>query len=137
MDGPFLHLSTHASVSILTIDRPPAGALNHALLKELCALLPALREARALVLTGQGRFFSAGLDLLEVFSYEEPEATAFSTAFDDGITGLFALEVPLVAAINGHAIAGGGVLAATADFRLMAEGGGKIGLPEIQVGVPF
>src|SRR5205823_13609397 len=73
----------------------------------------------------------------EVFAYEDAEASAFAECFDDGVAGLFALEVPVVAAVNGHAIAGGCVLAAVCDFRLMAEGAGKIGLPEIQVGVPF
>jgi enoyl-CoA hydratase len=137
MSTPLLHVEERGLVTLLTIARPPAGAINHAMTSELVLLLPRLQAARAVVVTGQGRFFSAGLDLVEVFGYEGAAADAFSQSFDDAVTGLFALEVPVVAAVNGHAIAGGCVLAATADFRLMADGAGKIGLPEILVGVPF
>lgn len=137
MSASVVHLEERDNVTLVTISRPPANAMNHAMTRELAAALPQLREARAVVLTGQGRFFSAGLDLGEVFSYAAEEATAFAESFDDAVTGLFALEVPVVAAVNGHAVAGGCVLAATADFRLMADGVGKIGVPEILVGVPF
>src|SRR5262249_51791472 len=50
---------------------------------------------------------------------------------------LFAFPRPVVAAVNGHAIAGGCVLVLAADVRLMAEGAGRIGVPELLVGVPF
>lgn len=139
--SPLSHLSVvhKGSTAILTFQRPPANALNHDVMRELLAVLRSLpgSSTRALVLTGQGRFFSAGLDLFEVFQYSPDEAEAFSKTFDDAITALFALELPVVAALNGHAIAGGGVLAAAADFRFFAEGEGKLGLTEIQVGVPF
>lgn len=129
----------HESVAIVTLNRPPANALNQALFSELLALLPQLREpaVRGVVLTGQGRFFSAGLDLFEVFAYSPQQATDFARDFDDGVAGLFALAKPVVAAINGHAIAGGAVLAATADFRLVTDAEAKLGITEIQVGVPF
>src|SRR5437016_8277180 len=134
-----LRLERQAPLAILTLDRPPANALNRDFFVELCAVLPSLAAAdvRAVVVTGTGRFFSAGLDLPEILSYRGAEASAFMARFDDGFTGLFALEKPVVAAVNGHAIAGGAVLAATADFRLAAEGEGRIGVTEIQVGVPF
>ena len=135
-----LRLERQGPLAILTLDRPPANALNRDFFVELCgATLPALAapDVHALVVTGTGRFFSAGLDLFEILTYQGAEASAFMARFDDGFTGLFALEKPVVAAVNGHAIAGGAVLAATADFRLAAEGDGRIGLTEIQVGVPF
>ena len=134
-----LRLERQAPLAILTLDRPPANALNRDFFVELCAVLPSLAAAdvRAVVVTGTGRFFSAGLDLPEILSYRGAEASEFMARFDDGFTGLFALEKPVVAAVNGHAIAGGAVLAATADFRLAAEGEGRIGVTEIQVGVPF
>ncbi len=134
-----LELEMRGTTALLTLRRPPANALNHEVFRELSALLPKLcvPAVRAVVLTGEGRFFSAGLDLFQVFSYSPLEATAFTTAFDDGITGLFALSIPVVAAVNGHAVAGGAVLAATADHRLMAEGSGKTGVTELLVGVAF
>jgi enoyl-CoA hydratase len=109
------------------------------ILQQTRALLPLLKapEVRALVITGQGRFFSAGLDLFEVFAYPPEQAAAFPVVFDEVVTGLFALEIPVVAAVNGHAVAGGAVLAATADFRLLCEGESQLGLSEIRVGVPF
>ncbi len=126
-------------IAVVTFNRPPANALNQELFAELLALLPRLQqpEVRGVVVTGQGRFFSAGLDLFEVFGYEAQKAADFTRDFDDGVTGLFAFPKPVVAAINGHAIAGGAVLAATADFRLVAQGEAKLGLTEILVGVPF
>ena len=134
-----LTLQQQGRVAIVTLCRPPANALNHAFMAEMCTLLPRLRspEIGAVILTAEGRFFSAGLDLFEVFSYSPEQGAAFATAFDDAITGFFALPMPLIAAINGHAVAGGTVLAATADFRLIADGEAKMGLTEIQVGVPF
>src|SRR5438094_1624970 len=120
-----LRLERQGPLAVLTLDRPPANALNREFFVALCTTLPALRasDVHGVVVTGTGRFFSAGLDLFEILTYQGAEASAFMARFDDGFTGLFALEKPVVAAVNGHAIAGGAVLAATADFRLAAEGG--------------
>jgi len=126
-------------VAVVTLDRPPANALNRGFFDELLALLDRLasRDVRAVVVTGTGRFFSAGLDLFEVFAYPPAAFDEFTTRFDAGFTRLFAFPKPVVAAVNGHAIAGGAVLAAAADVRLVAEGEGRIGLTEILLGVPF
>jgi enoyl-CoA hydratase len=126
-------------VAVVTLDRPPANALNRAFFDELIALLDRLRapEIGAVVITGTGRFFSAGLDLFEVFAYPPREFDEFTQRFDAGFGALFAFPKPVVAAVNGHAIAGGAVLAAAADFRLVADGEGRMGLTEILLGVPF
>ena len=134
-----LRMEMQEAVAFVTLSRPPANALNRDFFMELCRLLDRLgaSDVRAVVLTGSGRFFSAGLDLFEIVTYEGTEATDFMARFDAGFTGLFGLPKPVVAAVNGHAIAGGAVLAACADFRLMADGESRVGLTEIQVGVPF
>ena len=126
-------------VAVVTLDRPPANALNRAFFDELIALLDRLRapEIGAVVITGTGRFFSAGLDLFEVFAYPPREFDEFTQRFDAGFGALFAFPKPVVAAVNGHGIAGGAVLAATADFRLVGDGEGRIGFTEILLGVPF
>ena len=127
-------------VTVVTLDRPPANALNRAFFDELLDVLPRLRaapEVRAVVVTGTGRFFSAGLDLFEVFAYDPPAFDAFTERFDEGFGALFAFPKPVVAAVNGHAIAGGAVLAATADVRVVADGEGRMGFTEILLGVPF
>jgi enoyl-CoA hydratase/carnithine racemase len=127
-------------VAVLTLDRPPANALTRAFFEEMVARLEQLERddsVRAVVLTGTGAFFSAGLDLFEVFDTPPAEFQAFTAAFDAGFTALFSFPKPVVAAVNGHAIAGGIVLAAAADVRLLATGTAKLGLTEVLVGVPF
>jgi enoyl-CoA hydratase len=134
-----LETKCYGAVLVITLNRPPANALNRDFFVDLEALAPTLADpaVRAVVVTGTGRFFSAGLDLFQVFSYPPEESRDFIARFDRGFTDLFALDKPMVAAVNGHALAGGAVLAACADFRLMADGDGKVGVTEIQVGVPF
>lgn len=126
-------------VAVLTLSHGPVNAMD----PELCdAIAARFRElvadpARAVVVTGAGRAFSAGADLQRLLAEGEPYARRFLTALDDCFRAAFTLGKPVVAAVNGHAIAGGCVLAACADAVLMAEGTARIGLPEIAVGVPF
>jgi enoyl-CoA hydratase len=137
---PPLSIERRGPVALLTLDNPPANALASPVLEALASAVLALRadDSRAIVITGTGRFFSAGLDLFEVARLVmSPDAEKFARLFDQVVTDLFALDKPLVAAINGHAIAGGAVLAGTADFRLLADGEHKLGVTEIQVGVAF
>lgn len=93
--------------------------------------------AKGLVLTGEGNIFSAGLDLVQVLEegpgYLQSLVPALSLAFE----ALFFCPKPVVAAVNGHAIAGGCLLACTADYRIMSQGRGRIGIPELLVGLPF
>lgn len=127
-------------VALLRLDRPPANAMDRGVFEALTAATAGLATdaaVRAAVVTGTGRFFSAGLDLVAVFADDAAGFDAFARAFDVAWRALFAFPKPMVAAVNGHAIAGGAVLAACADVRLMADGGGRAGLTEIQVGVTF
>lgn len=124
-------------IAVLTLARPPVNALD----VELCTAVaeglrgPRVDGARAVVLTGAGRVFSAGVDLRSVVSGGAEYPRRLLPALTDMFRMAFTLPVPLVAAVNGHAIAGGCVLAACADVVLMSEG--RIGLPEVRVGVPF
>lgn len=94
-------------------------------------------ESDAVILTGSGRTFSAGVDLFRVLE-EGPDYTArFIRALDSMFRTVFEFPKPLVTAVNGHAIAGGCLLAISGDVRIMAEGNGRIGVPELMVGVPF
>lgn len=92
---------------------------------------------RAAVLTGTGSIFCAGVDLFRVLEGGPAYARAFVPRLAETLHAVFACPKPLVAAVNGHAIAGGCVLAAACDYRLMARGDWTIGVPELQVGVPF
>ena len=95
-------------------------------------------DAKAVVLTGQGRIFSAGVDLIRLERRAAPIISASSCRRCTGfIDAVFFHPKPVVAAINGHAIAGGCVLACCADRRIMARDAGRIGVTELLVGVPF
>ena len=94
-------------------------------------------SACAVVVTGTGRIFSAGVDLLRLLDGGQPYVREFLPTLSTMLTTVFSHPKPVVAAINGHAIAGGCVLACATDRRLMAREGGRIGLTELMVGVPF
>ncbi len=93
-------------------------------------------SGRPLVLTGFGRFFSAGLNLQSLPESRE-EMGEFLDAFEDLLLRLFLLPCPTVAAVNGHAVAGGAVLAAACDVRFGAEGSYRVGVSEVSLGVVF
>jgi enoyl-CoA hydratase len=139
MDGLMIQRKQASdSVTVVQFDHGPVSALD---LEFLLALREEVAEladtGTALVLTGTGSAFSAGVDLFRILDggadYVDRFIPALSGAFED----LFAYRRPVVAAVNGHAIAGGCVLAACADHRIMADGRGRIGVPELLVGVAF
>jgi enoyl-CoA hydratase len=134
-----ISLEQHGSIAVLRLDRPPANAFCLELGRELETALAAddATGAGALVLTGAGRFFSGGLDLKLVPSYSREEQRDFLGLLNRLIAKLYAWPVPVVAGINGHAIAGAFILALTADYRIGPEGTAQFGLTEARVGIPF
>jgi enoyl-CoA hydratase/carnithine racemase len=126
-------------VAIFHMTHGKANALDVEFCEAIAARLEEFRHSsiQALVLIGQGQIFSAGVDLLRVLdggpAYVKVLLPTLSNAFEI----LFGYPKPVVAAINGHAIAGGCVLACAADYRVMAQQAGRIGVPELLVGVPF
>ncbi len=92
-------------------------------------------DVRAIVLTGTGSIFSAGVDLPRLLEAGGDYVQRFVEALDAVLRALFLFPRPVVAAVNGHAIAGGAIMAFACDYRLMS--GGRIGVPELLVGVPF
>lgn len=114
-----------------------ASAMDLELLTALGQELEAASEARAVVLTGSGSIFSAGVDLFRLVDEGPGYVGPFLHQLDRALRRLFAFPRPVVVAANGHAIAGGAVLLLAGDLRLMAEGNGRVGVPELIVGVPF
>lgn len=114
-----------------------ASALDVELLEALERALAELDGARALVLTGTGGIFSAGVDLFRIVDGGAAYVDQFIPLLSRVLRALFTVPIPVVAAVNGHAIAGGGVMTLSADYRLMADGKGRIAVPELLVGVPF
>src|SRR6185503_13899218 len=114
-------------------------ALDVELCEEITARFETLRLAavQAVVVTGQGRMFSAGVDLLRLGEGGAPYVRSFLPALHRLYETVFFYPKPVVAAVNGHAIAGGCVLACCADRRIAARECGRIGVTELLVGVPF
>ena len=125
-------------VTVVTADRPPANALDVALLAELVQALERVGAdpPRALVIAGRPGFFSAGVDLKAVPSYGAEDQRRMVEGINRMVTASYGLPCPVVAAITGHAIAGGLVLALCADQRVASQDG-RYGLTEVKVGVPY
>src|SRR5436309_14238623 len=105
-------------VRVLILDHPPANAENEGLLSDLGTALAAARTSdtvRAVVLTGAGKFFSGGFDL-SAPRRDDDSGHLFRDLFRDTHLALLALPKPTVAMVNGHAIAGGLVLARAGDY---------------------
>jgi len=125
-------------VAVLTVDRPPANAMDVALLRDLVEAIEQVSAEmpRALVLAGRDEFFSAGADLKAVPGYGPEDQREMVQSINAMALGAYELPFPVVGAITGHAIAGGLVLALCADIRI-ASSVGRYGLTEVKVGVPY
>lgn len=134
-----IHSERSGDLSILTLSRGKANALNHALVEELCGAVEAAAaddSVRGLVLASdRPRFFSSGFDIREVFAYDRDGMAAFFGRFIDLYESLYRFPKPVVAALSGHTFAGGAILAIACDFRIMAEGEFGFALNEINLGL--
>jgi enoyl-CoA hydratase len=128
-DGIRVLRLAHGKVSAMDLE------LGEAFIAELKAAADA--SVRAVVVTGTGSSFSAGVDLFRIIKDGPAYGQRFLPVLDAMLRDALTFPKPLVAAVNGHAIAGGCILAATCDRRIMADGSGRIGVPELVVGVPF
>lgn len=124
-------------VVVLTMTHGKANALDIEFCDAIAARFEAMKDARAVVLTGQGRIFSAGVDLVRLLAGGPDYIREFLPVLDRCFRAIFEYPKPIVAALNGHAVAGGCVLACAADRRIIAQDGGRVGVTELQVGVPF
>ena len=134
-----IDLEHRGDVAILTLAHGKANAFDVELSEALAERIDecARDSSRALVVTARGSIFSAGVDLLRVVNDGADYVARFLPALGRALETAFSFPKPMVAAVNGHAIAGGCILACAADRRLMARGSGRIGVPELLVGVPF
>jgi len=135
-----IHQEFKDHTAILRLSRSVVNAINHEMVEELSQTLWSLRrdaDVRALVLTSANqKFFSIGLDIPELFPLSREDFTTFFKSFDRLCIDLFTFPKPTVAAVTGHATAGGCILALCCDYRLIAEGKKLMGLNEIKLGVP-
>jgi enoyl-CoA hydratase len=130
--------SLHDGILTLRLAHGKASALDIELLEALLRELDGLADdVRALILTGTGSIFSAGVDLFRLTHGGADYVQRFLPLLSRFLRALFAFPRPVIVAANGHAIAGGAIIVFACDYRLMVEGTGRIGVPELLVGVPF
>ncbi|PLR77742.1 enoyl-CoA hydratase [Bacillus sp. V3-13] len=134
----FLKWSSSDRVATITIERPPANALSSAVLKELSAVLDEIEsndDVRAVLIHGEGRFFSAGADIKEFTTIKTGEDfTVLAGHGQQLFERMEQFPKPIIAAIHGAALGGGLELAMACHFRLVTETA-KLGLPELQLGL--
>src|SRR5262249_18041901 len=137
--GRMIQSKTVDGIVILTLSHGKANTLDIEFCDTLAGHFAELRKSdvKAVVLTGQGRIFSAGVDLKRISEGGAGYIRQFLPALHRLYEAVFFHPRPVVAALNGHAIAGGCVLACCADRRIMARESGRIGVTEILVGLPF
>lgn len=128
------------SIAVFTIDHPPTNSINTELLKGLEKIIDrvnAEEELKGLVLTGTGRIFSSGFDLVTFTTFESPEHIIQWFKDDEEIMyKLFTCSKPVVAALNGHASAAGLIVTQACDYRMMVnDPNAKVGMPEIKLGM--
>jgi enoyl-CoA hydratase len=126
-------------VTVLSLELGRGNAIDQAFIDALSAALDETERggARAVVLTGQGRVFCGGLDLVTIYDFDRETMGRFVDAFEGLFQRVLSFPQPVVAAVNGHALAGGCILAMASDYRLMQPGPFQIGVNEVAIGIPF
>ena len=130
-----LHVEVRSGVTVVELRHGKVNALDLELLRAITAAMGGIEGDGPVVLTGAGPAFCAGVDLQRIVDGGPSHIQDFLPALAETLRAVFDYPGPVVAAVNGHAIAGGCVLAAACDVRLMS--GGSFGLAELSVGVPF
>jgi enoyl-CoA hydratase len=130
-----LDVEQHSGVRVLRLHHGKVNALDLELLQAITAALREVDEHAPVVITGTGAAFSAGVDLHRIVAGGPSYVQQFLPTLTATFMAIFDHPGPVLAAVNGHAIAGGCVIAAACDVRVMSQG--TIGLAELSVGVPF
>jgi enoyl-CoA hydratase len=140
MNQSTIRIEQQDGIAIMVLDKPPVNAIDRRLVgdgREGLAKISANKEIRALIITGSGKCFSAGLDLKVAPYYSAAEQRLMVEELNDIVLELYGFPIPTVAAVNGHAIAGGFILALSCDYRIGTTSACKIGLTESRAGIPF
>lgn len=135
----FMHVSKDGEIATATLSRGKVNALNEPMVEELTKSFEDLaidNAVKSIIFTGTGKFFSFGFDVPEFLSYPKDDFVRYLEKFTKLYTDVFLFPKPVVAALNGHTIAGGCMLATACDFRLMVTGKARISLNEITFGAP-
>jgi enoyl-CoA hydratase len=127
--------------AVLRLDKARGNAIDEPLVRDITE---AARELGAdpsvggvLLASAHPKLFSPGLDLVTLIELDRGAMERFMLLFAEMVWALYGLPKPMVAGVSGHAVAGGCILALTADHRVLRRGGAQIGLNEVKVGVPL
>lgn len=130
----------HGGVAVLAFARPPVNAIDLPTVRALhdhLAALVADKSCLGVVLTGEGPAFNAGIDHRVVPTYDDERRAEMIAVINRTLQLLYGMPKPTVAAINGHALGGGLVVALACDVRFAADAEFRLGLPEVTAGIPF
>jgi 3,2-trans-enoyl-CoA isomerase len=130
----FVSLTTNEGIARVALSRGKVNAINEKVVDELTDCFRALSYdpgVKAVILTGEGKFFTFGFDIPEFLNYTKEDFVRYLTKFTGLYTDIFLYPKPVVAALNGHTIAGGCMLAIACDYRIMIPENAKISLNEI------
>lgn len=137
---PMIHLEYEDQVAVLKLNRGVTNAINLQLVTDLAETLQKVKcdaAVHSLVLgNANNKFFSIGFDIPQLFQLTEDDFRVFYRTFNRACMDLYTLPKPTIAALTGHAIAGGCILALCCDYRFIAEGRKLMGLNEIKLGLP-
>ena len=135
-----IRIEPRDGVYVITFARPPVNAVNLQFAEAFHAAVESVVDApecRAVVLTGDRRSYCAGIDNREVPAYDPATRARMLRTINRTIRDLYGLAKPVVAAVSGHALGAGLVVAIAADYRVVARGTFKLGLTEAAAGIPF
>jgi Delta3-Delta2-enoyl-CoA isomerase len=130
-------ITNDKQIATVTLSRGKVNALNEAMVEEIHDGFRAIETdgtVKAVILTGQGKFFTFGFDIPEFVNYSKESFSRYLRKFSGLYTYMFTFPKPIIAALNGHTIAGGCMLAAACDYRLVITGKARISLNEINFG---
>ena len=137
LPGDHLHLSFEDGIATVTLDRPPVNAVSQAMYREIAATFAPggpLAAARAVVLTGAGKHFCAGNDLVEFATLTPDNSDARMVEVRTAFFAIQDCPVPVIGAVHGAALGTGLAIAASCDFVVAADDA-RFGTPEVGVGV--
>ena len=132
-----LELVCKDNIIIITLRRGKVNALNELMVDELLQVLTnVINNPRidVVIITGYGKFFSFGFDIPSFIRYTKSDFKKYLLKFTSLYRLIFMTPIPVIAALNGHTIAGGCMIATACDYRVMAKGNGKISLNELSFG---
>lgn len=133
----YINAKIHKKIATMIIDCAKVNALNDQVVDELRSALEKVEKdqnVKVIILRGEGSFFSFGFDVPGFMSYDKGDFHGYVQNYNNLIKELFMFSKPVIAALNGHSIAGGCVLALACDYRIMISGKAKIALNEMTFG---